>query len=475
MNQKLVRTILVVLIVSAMTSTPATAEPQDSSSTLGALSKSFQQLSERVNPSVVVVFTTGFVPAQGLVAGQKLFSKQTRAGSGVVVDPNGYIVTNAHVVAGASKVQVRFAPPKDDGSGKRSILRPHGDLLGAQMVGLDYETDLAVLKVQKQNLPTLPLGNSDDVEQGQLVFAYGSPRGLENSVSMGVVSATARQVREEDPMIYIQTDAEINPGNSGGPLVNTDGEVVGINTFIVSGSGGSEGLGFAAPSNIVQYVFEQIRTSGRVSRGDIGARAQTITPLLARGLGLDQDGGVILSDVYPLGKALEAGLRVGDIILALNGKAMENGRQFRVNLYRHAVGETVDLQVLRGTQKLTFRVPISESTTDPNRFADMVRPEDNLIQELGILVIELDRRVMMLLPGLRTRTGVVVAARSVETPMIETLGLLPGDVIFAVNKTSVENIANLREVAATLQQGDTVVFQIERSMQLMYVPVEVPR
>ncbi len=122
--------------------------------------------------------------------------------------------------------------------------------------------------------------------------------------------------------------------------------------------------------------------------------------------------------------------------MTLNGKAMENGRQFRVNLYRHAVGETVDLQVLRGTQKLTFRVPISESTTDPNRFADMVRPEDNLIQELGILVIELDQRVMMLLPGLRTRTGVVVAARSVETPMIETLGLLPGDVIFGINKTS---------------------------------------
>jgi serine protease Do len=470
-----IKALVLFVVLIAMASAPLEAKQQDAFSALGVLSDSFQQLSERVNPSVVVIFTTGYVPAQGLVAGQKLFSKQTRAGSGVVVDPDGYIVTNAHVVAGASKVQVRFAPPKDEGSGKRSILRPHGDLLGAQVVGLDYETDLAVLKVQKKSLPALPLGDSDDVEQGQLVFAFGSPRGLENSVSMGVVSATARQIREEDPMIYIQTDAEINPGNSGGPLVNTKGEVVGINTFIVSGSGGSEGLGFAAPSNIVRYVFEQIRKSGRVSRGDIGARAQTITPLLARGLGLDQDWGVILSDVYPLGKALQAGLRVGDIILTLDGKVMENGRQFRVNLYRHAVGETVDLEILRGTQKLTFRVPISDSTDDPNRFADMVRPEDNLIQELGILVIELDRRVMLLLPGLRTRQGVVVAARSVESPMIETIGLLPGDVIFSVNKTPIENIATLREMASTLQRGDTVVFQIERRMQLMYVPVEVPR
>jgi serine protease Do len=463
------------VILFAATLTPVGAAQQDAFSALEVLSDSFQRLSERVNPSVVVIYTTGYVPAQGLVAGQKLFSKQTRAGSGVVVDPNGYIVTNAHVVAGASKVQVRFSRPRNDDSERRSILRPHGDLLGAQVVGLDYETDLAVLKVQKKTLPALPLGDSDDVEQGQLVFAYGSPRGLENSVTMGVVSATARQIREEDPMIYIQTDAEINPGNSGGPLVNTQGEVVGINTFIVSGSGGSEGLGFAAPSNIVRYVFEQIRKSGRVSRGEIGARAQTITPILARGLGLDRDWGVILSDVYPLGKASEAGLRVGDIILTLDGKVMENGRQFRVNLYRHAVGETVDLEILRGTQKLTFRVPISDSPNDPNRFADMVRPEDNLIQELGILVIELDRRVMLLLPGLRTRQGVVVAARSVETPMIEALGLLPGDVIFSVNQTPIESIANLRDTAEELQPGDTVVFQIERSMQLMYVPVEVPR
>ena len=150
------KAILLFVAMFAMISAPLAAKQQDSLSALGVLSDSFQQLSERVHPSVVVIFTTGYVPAQGLVTGQELFSKQTRAGSGVVVDPDGYIVTNAHVVAGASRVQVRFAPPKDDGSEKRSILRPHGDLLGAQVVGLDYETDLAVLKVQKKDLSALP-------------------------------------------------------------------------------------------------------------------------------------------------------------------------------------------------------------------------------------------------------------------------------------------------------------------------------
>jgi serine protease Do len=274
-------------------------------------------------------------------------------------------------------------------------------------------------------------------------------------------------------MIYIQTDAPINPGNSGGPLVNAEGEIVGINTLIVSESGGSEGLGFAAPSNIVRYVYEQIRKTGRVQRGSIGARAQTITPLLATGLGLDRGWGVLLSDVYPGMGASKAGLRPGDVILTLDGKVMENGRQFRVNLYRHTIGENVDLEILRGAQKLTFRVPVEDDTADPDRFADMVRPEDNLIPPLGILAIELDIRTRILLPGLRTREGVVVAARSVESPMIEGLGLLPGDVIFFANKTPITDLSDLRSMAENLQESDTVVFHIERNRQLMYVAMRI--
>jgi serine protease Do len=459
------RLFVITLLVFSFTVSPLGAQ-----TTLTSLSDSFEELAERVNPAVVEIFTTGYVAASGVVAGQKLFAKQTRSGSGVIVDPSGYIVTNAHVVFGAERVQVMLAPQKDE---YQSTLKPKGDLIGAQVVGIDRETDLAVLKVQRKDLPSLVLGDSDTVKQGQLVLAFGSPRGLEGTVSIGVVSATARQLREEDPMIYIQTDAMINPGNSGGPLVNSKGEVVGINTLIVSESGGSEGLGFAAPSNIVRYVYEQLRQSGRVRRGEIGVRPQTITPLLARGLGLDRTWGVVLSDVHPEGPAAKAGLEPGDIVLTLDGKPMENGRQLRVNLYRHVVGETVDLEIQRRTQKLTFRVPIADASDDPDRFADLVRPEDNLIEALGILAIELDLRVRMLLPGLRSRQGVVVAARSLENPLVESLGLLPGDVIFLMNQTPVTTLSELRSAAQSLQQGDTVIFHIERQRQLMYVPVQL--
>ena len=186
---------------------------------------------------------------------------------------------------------------------------PRPRVVGAQIVAIDEETDLSVLKVDEKALPALELADSDAVRPGQLVLAFGSPLGLDSSVTLGVVSAVARQLEPDDPMIYIQTDASINPGNSGGPLVDTDGRVVGINTLILSQSGGNEGLGFAAPSNIVRNIFEQVRKFGRVRRGEIGVRAQTITPSLAEGLQLPRDWGVVLGDVYPDGPAAKAGAR----------------------------------------------------------------------------------------------------------------------------------------------------------------------
>ncbi len=446
---------------------------QDRLSALAELSDSFEALARRVNPAVVEIVTTGYAPAQGLVNSSDLFTTQRRGGSGVILDPEGYIITNAHVVDGARKVQIRLASPTGAGRAASSILKPPGELLGAQIVGIDRETDLAVLKTFKKDLPFLSLGDSDEVRQGQLVFAFGSPRGLENSVSIGVVSATARQLRDEDPMIYIQTDAPINPGNSGGPLVDSQGEVVGINTMILSQSGGSEGLGFAAPSNIVRYVFEQIRKTGRLRRGQIGVRAQTITPLLAKGLGLAQDWGVVISDVHPRGPADEAGLQIGDVVLTLEDKVMENGRQFQVNIYRHSVGETVKLSVLRGEKKLDFQAKVSERSNDPDRFADMVRPGENDISQLGILAIELNDNIAAMLPGLRKKTGIVVAATSLDSPAFQSLGLFPGDVIFSINGAPVDRLSELREAVSALQKGDTVVLHIQRQGALVYVPLEI--
>ena len=227
------------------------------------LSRSLADLSARVSPSVVRIEIAKFGPIRpNGIAGP--FARKYGGGSGVIVDPSGYIVTNAHVVAGAERIQVVLSTAGADGSPGRSLLRGKGEVLEARLIGLDVETDLAVLKVSKINLPFMAIANSDLLRQGELVLAFGSPFGLENSVTMGVVSAVARQMRPDDRMVFIQTDTPINPGNSGGALVNINGELVGINSFIISQSGGNEGLGFAAPSNIVKYVYDQIRETGYV-------------------------------------------------------------------------------------------------------------------------------------------------------------------------------------------------------------------
>ena len=213
---------------------PSSAKPETA---LAHLSRSLETLSERIGPAVVQVFATGYRPATG--SQSSLLSKQRSGGSGVIVDPEGYIVTNAHVVEGARSVQVLLAISPSSMSQRSSILKSKGKLVEARIVGIDRETDLAILRIPERDLPFLELGDSDELKQGQLVLAFGSPFGLENSVTLGVISSVARQFRPEDPVVYIQTDAPINPGNSGSPLVDAHGRAVGINTFIFSRSGGS--------------------------------------------------------------------------------------------------------------------------------------------------------------------------------------------------------------------------------------------
>jgi serine protease Do len=301
-------------------------------------------------------------------------------------------------------------------------------------------------------------------------MAFGSPLGLENSASLGVVSAVARQLRPDDPMIYVQTDASINPGNSGGPLVDAEGRMVGLNTLILSQSGGHEGIGLAAPSNIVRSVYAQLRRSGRVRRGVVGVRAQTITPALAAGLGLAFDRGVVLSDVTPAGPAEAAGLRPGDVVLTLDGKPMQNARQFDVNLYRRAPGEQVTLAVRRGSQALELAVGIVARPEDTDRFLAMVTPEKNLIPRLGVLALELDDELRRAAGPLRGREGVLVAARSGASE--EGDELRPGDVVYAVNGVSVLGLSELRSAVTRPAPGQPIVLHVERASRLIYVVIE---
>jgi len=431
---------------------------------LTQLSQSLEELAQRVAPSVVQVLTTGYEPADGDLV------RQRASGSGVILDPDGYVVTNAHVVQGARRIQVALAGLASGAPGARSILKAPGRVVGAVVVGTDRETDLAVLKIDEKGLPALSLGDSETLRPGELVLAFGSPLGLENSVTLGVVSAVARQVRPEDRMIYVQTDASINPGNSGGPLIDGRGRVVGINTFIFSQSGGSEGIGFAAPSNIVRNVFDQIRRTGRVHRGEIGVRVQTVTPALAAGLGLRQDWGVVLADVPAGGPAGTAGLRIGDLVLKLDGKAMENARQLEVDLYPLAPGGSVSLEVLRGAQRLSFVVPVAERPGDPERLADRVSRERNTVERLGVLALDLDEEVVRMLPPLRGGAGAVVATAAGRA---DPDPLRPGDVIYSVNQEPVAGVEALRAALARIKPGASAVLQVERGGELRFVVLDL--
>ena len=442
----------------------AAAKPQPPS--LRELSASFESLASRVRPAVVQIFSTGYARAEESDEGSNtaLLTRQTSTGSGVILTADGYIITNNHVVENARRVEVKLPP--------RPNMREQTMTLTAKVVGTDRVTDLAVLKIEGRNLATLALGDSSQLRQGELVMAFGNPFGLEGSASTGVVSSTSRQLKQDDPMAYIQTDAPINPGNSGGPLVDAEGRVVGINTMIYTRSGGSEGIGFAVPSNVVRNIYNQIRKDGHVHRGHIGVGLQSITATLAKGLGLPQDWGVVVSDIEPDGPAKAAGVEIGDVIQTLNGKPVESASQLENEIYGLPLTEVVKLTLMRDGKTLNVTVPVHEQENDPTRFADMVNPEDNLVPKLGILAIELDEKIADMLPDLRHDYGLVVAARMANPPYsggdLET-----GDVIYELNNMPTLSVKGVREALDGLKSGDAVVLQVERSGRLMYLALEL--
>jgi len=459
------------LFVSGLSAqTPSRAGAPDS---LHQLSSSVEALVRRVSPSVVQVLVTGYGPLEegrgntGLVIG-----RQRSIGSGVIIDPDGYIVTNAHVVSGAQRVQVIVSAPAADESPVQSIVRARGHTVEARIVGMAREIDLALLKTEAKGLPALPIGDYSKLRQGEVVFAFGSPEGLRNSVTMGVVSAVARQPEPDNPMVYIQTDAPINPGNSGGPLVNVSGELVGINSYILTESGGNQGLGFAIPSAIVTVACPQLRRYGHLHRGEIGTGVQTITPNLAAGLCLPRDWGVIVSDVLPGGPAEAAGMKVRDIILSINDKPIDSLPLLAFHLYTRSGGERVKLEILRETGKIFLDVPVIEHPHEMDRLADLVNPDKSLVGKLGVLGIEIDSKIAHMLPDLRVPSGIIVAARAADARSAD-VPLTTGDVIHAINGVAVASLEGLRSALSPLKPNSPVVLQIEREAKLMFVAFQV--
>ena len=476
-RRPILMTAVLAVLVSLSAGVPTGAQsaavaPRSGSLALAEFSRSLEDLAAKVSPCVVQIFVTGYAPAEEQQEGGTGEPAIERtSGSGVIVDSTGYIVTNAHVVENATRLEVELPFAATGGAPGRSIVKRRGRIVAGRIVAVDRETDLAVIKVEAAGLPTLTFGDSDALRPGQIVLAFGNPLGLDSSVTMGVVSAVARQLQPEDPMIYIQTDAPINPGNSGGALVDTEGRLVGINTLIYSQSGGSEGIGFASPSNIVKNVFTQIQKTGRVRRGEIGVTPQTVTPLLAEALGLSEQAGVILADVDPDGPAAKAGAKAGDLVLTLDGKAMENGRQFRVNLYSRAIGDTVKIETMRGSERQSVQVTVAEREDDPSRLAELVSTQRQLVQipTLGVLMIDLNDRIARLLPDLRDKTGAVIVAVATDAPYSQQGKLQPGDVIRAINGKAVATVAYLSQLAKELKTGTAVALQIERAGELRYI------
>jgi serine protease Do len=438
-------------------------------SQLVQLDNAIESLVHDVSPSIVQVLVTGIGPVSA--PGRTLAVAHERViGSGVIVDSAGFIITNAHVVAGAQRVEVIVTPSRTP-AGER--LPPRGGpLLAARVIGLDRVTDLAVLKVETTGLAAIPFGDSDRLREGQLVLTFGSPAGLANSVTMGVVSSVAREVDPDRPIVYIQTDAPINPGNSGGGLVSADGALVGINTFILSQSGGSEGLGFAIPSNMAAFVYRQIRTYGHVHRGMIGMAGQEITAVLAKGLGLPRDWGILVADVAPGGPAASAGLESGDVVVGMNGKPVATLAQFVADVTMRSDGRPVRLDVLRGPAALSVRVSVSEQRDSLDRIMTSLDAERNLVRKIGVLGVAIDSTVAAFMPGLRIRAGVLVVAQALDAGGTPT-GLEAGDVIHTTNRTPIGTLEDLRAALRALKSGDAVVLGIERAGGLLFLPFEL--
>jgi serine protease Do len=457
--------------------TPATKLPEEKPSDSAAASRNalvqfndaLEDLAAKVSPAVVQILVTSYGAVHEESRTQTaLIVRQQAVGSGVIVDASGYIMTNAHVVEGAQRIRVALPIPGDPG---RSVPVGKRHILEARLIGVHKETDLALLKIDESDLPTLPL-MPQRPRVGQLVFAIGSPEGLQNSVTMGVVSAVARQADPEKALSYIQTDAPINPGNSGGPLVDMNGAVVGINTFILSEGGGSEGLGFAIPARIVDFVYHSLRKYGHVHRVEIGAVAQEITPTLADGLRLKQRWGVIVADVKPDGPAAAAGLRVQDIVLTADDRRVETLPQLSSALYLHRLDQVLKLEILRGDEKKILYVPAIEKRDPMDQMFDAADPTKSLVPRLGILALDLTGDLRNQISSLRIPSGVVVLGRAADLVTPDT-GLQTGDVIHALNTAPITSMEELRAAVVGLKTGDPVVLQVERADGLSYLSFEM--
>lgn len=373
-------------------------------------------------------------------------------GSGFLIRADGYVVTNNHVVDGASEIVVKLSD---------------GRQFAGAVVGRDKKTDLALLKIKASGLPALGFGDSDSLQVGEPVMAIGNPFGLEGTVTTGIVSAKGRVIGEGPYDSFIQTDASINPGNSGGPLVNTRGQVVGIDTAIYSQGGGSVGIGFAIPINLAKTILPQLEAKGQVTRGWLGVSIQPLTPDLAKAMRLPNSDGALVGQIFPDSPAREAGVQAGDVIVAFAGRPIAKASDLPGVVAETPIGTTVALQVLRDGKPVLLHARIAE-LNEPQPVAEVAPAQESL----GITVQSLTPGLAQQL-GVVDTTGVAVADVAEGSPAAEA-GVRSGDVIVQVNRRPVKTLADLRKALTAGQAGAPILVQLHRKDASLFVAIVAP-
>jgi serine protease Do len=433
----------------------------------------FADLAAHISPSVVNISTTQEVknPFGGMGEGEedpfhdffgpfeRFFGNPRRPfkakslGSGFVIDAAGYILTNNHVVENADEIVVKLNTGKE---------------FKAKVVGRDSKTDIALIEIHgASDLVSVKLGDSDKLRVGQWVIAIGNPFGLENTVTAGIVSALGRHINQGPYDNFIQTDAAINPGNSGGPLVNTKGEVVGINTAIYSRSGGNIGIGFAIPINIAKEIVPQLKEKGHVTRGWLGVMIQKVTPDIAESLGLSEPRGALVADVVKDGPAEAAGIKQGDVIVEYDGKPIADSADLPLLVARTPVGRTVVVKVIRDKKEQTFNVKIAELKEE-----EVAQGGGGTTSEgLGLTVQTLTPDIADNLGLDRNLKGVVVTDVDPNGPAGDA-GMRRGDVILEVNRTPVKDVDAYRKALRASGKGKSVLFLVRRGDNTIFLAVK---
>ncbi len=434
------------------------------------LSRTFVGIAKQIKPAVVNIDTTEENKRTSARGGQSPLPfplpgfedavprKQKGTGSGVIISPDGYILTNDHVAGNASKLQVKLS----DGREFKAIL-----------VGTDPETDLAVIKIDSEGLPFAKLGDSNKLEQGEWVIALGSPFGLQQTMTAGIVSALGRDLGAAQQFTnFIQTDASINPGNSGGPLINMNGEVIGINSMIYSRTGGSEGVGFAIPSSLASKVYTQLVQNGRVARAYLGVLPKQVTPAVAKSINFKGTEGALIRDLSKADSpAAKAGLRSGDIITEVDGIAIKSPKQLIEIVADLPVGKQVKVKFVRDGIDQTTTVTLAErpkqTVEEPEENPDE-QPDDS---KLGAAVTNITPQLATQLK-LKITSGVLVQNVQADSPAAEG-GLRRGDVVHRINGKLIANRLDWSREIAALKGEQTIALQIVRNGQFDFMDIKI--